>query len=335
MSKKANPTLIGIFTLVGLLIAGAGIVMFGAGKYFTHTHKLLLYFQKSTNGLSIGSDVRFAGVKIGSVKSISVLIDSKEQTKILPVVVELVETDLLLVSTDAGRRLDFSTFEGVHRAVEQGLRGSMKAQSMVTGQLYIEFDIAPDTPGFVYEESTHLYPVVPTVGPDIDEILARVSDTLKKINALDLAGLLKDFRAVLVGTTNQLAALDLKKINENVLGITQDVRKLTSDERLTHVVANLDEALVNIKEVSAKANDKFDPLMQDLNGVIAKMDTGLAKIDAAAKSMADMSNPRSPVLLRLQNVLQETERASRALKELSNDLKRNPNAVLSGKAATP
>jgi paraquat-inducible protein B len=335
MSKKASPTLIGIFTLVGLLIAGTGIVLFGAGKYFKHTHCLMLYFQKSANGLSIGSDVRFAGVKIGSVKSISVIMDRKEQSKVIPVVVELVETDLLLISSEAGDRIDFSSFEGVERAVSQGLRGAMKPQSMVTGQLYIEFDIAPDTPGYVYEKGGRLYPVVPTVGTDIDEILSRVGDTLKKINALDLAGVIGDFRGVLVGAKDQLAALNLKQINDNVIGITEDVRKVTSDEKLTHAVANLDEALSHLKDVSAKANTRFDPLMDNLNNVIAKMDTGLLKIDAAAKSMADMSNPRSPVLLRLQNVLQETERASRALKELSNDLKRAPNTLISGKAATP
>jgi paraquat-inducible protein B len=37
-------------------------------------------------------------------------------------------------------------------------------------------------------------------------------------------------------------------------------------------------------------------------------------------------------MMRLQNVLQETERASRALKELSNDLKRDPDTLLRGKA---
>lgn len=336
MSKKANPTLIGIFTLIALIIASAGIVLFGAGKYFKHTHSLLLYFQKSTNGLQIGSDVRFAGVKIGSVKSISVIMDRNEKSKILPVLVELVETDLLLITTEAGDRINFSTFEGVAKAVSQGLRGAMKPQSIVTGQLYIEFDIAPETPGFVYEtKGEHLYPVVPTVGTDIDEILSRIGDTLKKFNALDLTGIINDFRSVLVGAKDQIAALNLKEINDNVIGITQDVRKITSDEKLTHVVANLDEALVQIKEFTTKANTKFDPLVDDLKAVIAKTDEGLAKVNEAAKAMADMSNPRSPVLLRLQNVLQETERASRALKELANDLKREPNALISGKATPP
>jgi paraquat-inducible protein B len=65
---------------------------------------------------------------------------------------------------------------------------------------------------------------------------------------------------------------------------------------------------------------------------LTRADEGLARIDEAVKELAALSNPRSPVLLRLQTVLQETERASRALKELSNDLKRDPKAIISGKA---
>jgi len=336
MSKKANPTLIGIFTLVAIIVAGAGIVLFGAGKYFKNTHTLLLYFQTSTNGLQIGSDVRFAGVKIGSVKSISVIMDRNEKSKILPVLVELVETDLLLITTEAGDRIDFSSFEGVAKAVSQGLRASMKPQSILTGQLYIEFDIVPETPGFVYNaKGERLYPVVPTVGTDIDEILSRIGDSLKKLNALDLTGIIAEFRDVLVGAKDQIGALNLKAINDNVIAITSDVRKITSDDKLTHSMSNLDESLVQIREFTTKANTKFDPLMDDLSAVIAKSDASFAKVNEAAKAMADMSNPRSPVLLRLQNVLQETERASRALKELANDLKREPKALISGKATPP
>ena len=39
--------------------------------------------------------------------------------------------------------------------------------------------------------------------------------------------------------------------------------------------------------------------------------------------------------MRLQNVLEEFERASRAIKELASDLKRNPNSLLLGKDPKP
>ena len=333
MSKKASPTVIGIFTLLGIIIAGAAIVVFGAGKFFKSTHDIQLYFDKSANGLQVGSDVRFGGVRIGSVKSISVLVDRKENRKIIPVVVQLVEKDLRLISTEEGGGIDFSTFPGVAKAVSEGLRAGMKQQSLLTGQLYIEFDIAPDTPGFVYQsKGEQLYPVVPTVGTEMDELISGIGDGLKKFNALDLDGVMANLREVLVRSKDQIATLNLKEINDNIIDITKDIHKVTSNEKLTRAVENLDAALVQIDQLATKANQRFDPLLTDLNAVIAKTDAGLAKIDEAAKEISALSNPRSPVLLRLQNVLQETERASRALKELSNDLKRDPKALLSGKA---
>ena len=333
MSKKANPTVIGIFTLIGLIIAGVAIVLFGAGKFFKRTHDVLLYFDKSAYGLQVGSDVRFGGVRIGSVKSISVLVDRKENRKIIPVVVQLVEKDLSLISTEEGGGIDFSTFQGVDKAVSQGLRAGMKQQSLVTGQLYIEFDIAPDTTGFVYQSKIPpAYPVVPTVGTEIDELISGIADGLKKFNSLDLNGAMTDLRNVLASAKTQITALDMKQINDNVVGITKDVRKFTSDEKLSKAVENLDAALVQIDQLATKANNGFDPFLTDLNAVIAKTDAGMIKIDEAAREIRELSSPRSPVLLRLQNVLQETERASRALKELSNDLKRDPKALISGKA---
>ncbi len=333
MSKKASPTVIGIFTLIGIILAGAALVLFGAGKFFKRTHDILLYFDKSAYGLQVGSDVRFGGVRIGSVKSISVLVDRKENRKIIPVVVELVEKDLELIGTEEGGDMDFSSFEGVNKAVSEGLRGGMKQQSLVTGQLYIEFDIVPNTAGFVYQSKAQPpYPVVPTVGTEIDELVSGIADGLKKFNALDLDGVMAELRNVLVGAKNQIAALNLKEINNNVIDITKDVHKITSNEKLSKAVENLDSALVQIDQLATKANNGFDPLINDLNAIMAKTDAGLVKIDEAAKEITNLSNPRSPVLLRLQNVMQETERASRALKELSNDLKRDPKALISGKA---
>ncbi|MDP3849903.1 MAG: MlaD family protein [Luteolibacter sp.] len=333
MSQKASPTLIGVFTLVGLLLTAGGLVLFGAGKLFTSTHEIQLYFDKSANGLQIGSDVRFGGVRIGKVKSMSVLVDREQNRKIIPVVVELTEKELRFISADEGGGIEFSTFEGVSKAVAEGLRAGMKQQSLLTGQLYIEFDIVPDTPGFTYNgKNKHLHPVVPTIGTEMDELISGISDGIQKFNALDLDSVIKELRDVLVTANQRIEDFDTKQINENLIGITEDVRKITSDEKLTAAVDNLNQALIQIDEFAKKANRGIDPLLADLEAIMAKADTSLARIDEAAREISLLSNPRSPVLLRLQNVLQETERASRALKELSNDLKREPKALISGKA---
>ena len=203
----------------------------------------------------------------------------------------------------------------------------------IDGFIRIEFDIVPAEPGFVYRSSDgYPYPVIPTIGTEMDELIAGIADGLKKFNALDLDGVMTDLRVVLVSAKDQISSLKMKEINDNVIAITKDVRKLTSDQKLASAVENLDAALAEIDSLAKKANAGFDPLLTDLNAIIAKTDTGLARIDEAAKEISNFSNARSPVMMRLQNVLQETERASRALKELTNDLKRDPHTLIRGKA---
>ncbi|MBB5040334.1 MlaD family protein [Prosthecobacter dejongeii] len=332
MSQKANPTLIGAFTLVGLIIAGVAVVLFGAGKYFERSHKILLHFDKSAIGLMVGSDVRFGGVRIGRVASINVMVDTEKNRKIIPVVVELGEKDLKAIGTTTGVAIDFSRREGVERAVERGLRAGMKQQSLLTGLLYIEFDIVPDEPGFLYDGPTIAnYPTVPTIATEIDELIAGVADGLKKINALDLDGIVKDLRDVLKSADKQLADLNTKAISDSLLVITEDVKNFTGDKKLSLAVDNLNEALVQFRDLSAKVNQGVDPLLEDFSKVADKAAESLTRIEEAGGEITKVTNPRGPVLMRLQAVLQETERAARAITELANDLKRNPNALLMGK----
>lgn len=332
MSIKASSTMIGLFTLGGLLIAAAALVLLGAGKYFEQKHDVLMYFDKSVYGLQVGSDVRFGGVRIGRVSSISVIIDPVENRKIIPVLVELTAKDLKSVSGTGEGMIDFSSKEGVARAVKQGLRAGMKQQSLVTGQLYVEFDIVPDTAGFTYHQKNESgYPVVPTIPTEIDELISGITDGLKKINELDIAGLMTEMRDVLKGAKSQIEGLDLKEVNENITAISRDVRALTSDGRIKTSLANLDEALREIKELSAKANSNMDPLLVDIRDVAEKTKASLDKIEAATGELSKVTDPRSPLLLDFQNLLHETETASRTLRELTNDLKRNPNSLLRGK----
>lgn len=337
MSKKANSTMIGLFTLIGISITVVALILLGAGKFFEKTHKVLLYFDKSVYGLQEGSDVRFGGVRIGRVDSISVVIDTRDSKKIIPVVVELTEKGL--TSIGGGGVFDFSTEEGVKKAVKQGLRGGMKQQSLVTGQLYIEFDIKPDTEGFVYDGGgVHEHPVVPTVGTEIDELISGITDGLKKINDLDLASLLEEMKVVLKAAGTKLDGLDLEEINDNVTGITRDVKEftgelkeITADGRLARTMENLDAALKEVKDLGGKMNENVDPVLEDMRKVAESARESLEKINETVGELSKVTDARSPMLLGLRDLLRDAEVATKELRDLSNDLKRNPESLLRGK----
>ncbi len=336
MSKKTSPVFVGIFTLIGLLLGAGALVLFGAGKFFEKTSGIALYFDKSANGLLVGSEVRFGGVRIGRVSSIRVLIDPKGNRKIIPVMLELSQRDLAAIGSTSGTGIDFASEAGVAKAVREGLRARMKQQSLLTGQLYIEFDIVPGVPALVYQPDVDPgFPTVPTIGTEMDELISGVADGLRKFNSLDLGGVMKELRDVLANTKTQIAALNLKEINDNVVGITADVRGFIGSEKLANAIERMDEALVSIDALAKKADRGFDPLLEDLEKVVQQANVSLAKIEEASAEISKVTNPRAPTLLRLQTALDEVERSSRAIKELAADLKRNPNAVLLGKDHQP
>lgn len=336
MSKKASPTLIGIFTLVGLILAAGGLVLVGAGKFFEKSSNMILYFDKSANGLLVGSEVRFGGVRIGRVTSIKVIIDQKGDQKIIPVVVQLSAKDLRDVSSTSVNGIDLATESGVKAAVADGLRARMKQQSLLTGQLYIEFDIVPEVAGFIYHpEQPPPYPTVPTIGAEMDELIAGVADGLKKFNALNLEIVMQELRDVLSSAKKQIQAIQVNAINENLIGITSDIKKITGNDKLGKVVDSLDETLANLNVVSQKAKDGIDPMVSDFESFLKQADAGLIKIDKVTADVSELANPRAPVLIRVQNSLEEVERASRAIRELANDLKRNPNSILAGREDKP
>lgn len=336
MSKKANPTLIGVFTLVGLLLMGGTLVLFGTGKVFEKSSNIILYFDQSANGLLIGSEVRFGGVRIGRVTTMKVLIDPQNNRKIIPVVIELSENDLRAVGSTSGSSIDFATEAGVKRAVDEGLRAKMKQQSLLTGQLYIEFDIVPNTPGFTYvSDQKSIYPMVPTMSTEMDELIAGVADALNKFNSLDLTSAMKDLRDVIATSKTQISSLNLKAINENLVAITTDVRELTGNDHLAKAIDGLEEALNGINSLTKTVNIKIDPLMDNLDQVLKQTKSGLEKIDEATATIQQITNPRAPTLVSLQTVLGEVDRASRAITELANDLKRNPDSLVRGKAPNP
>ena len=70
MSKKANPTIVGLFFAIGLALAVTGLLIFSSRSLFHPQHKTIVYFNASLKGLNPGAPVKFRGVTIGSVVDI-------------------------------------------------------------------------------------------------------------------------------------------------------------------------------------------------------------------------------------------------------------------------
>ncbi|MGD8913255.1 MAG: MlaD family protein, partial [Candidatus Thiodiazotropha sp.] len=71
MQSKANPTLIGLFVLLSLVLALSTIFILSDGSLSHKSTRFILFFEGDVKGLQVGSPVNFRGVRVGQVESMS------------------------------------------------------------------------------------------------------------------------------------------------------------------------------------------------------------------------------------------------------------------------
>jgi paraquat-inducible protein B len=170
MSKKVSKTAIGAFVLGAVVLLVAGVLVLGAGKFFTREHVFVTYFEGSVKGLNVGSPVMFRGVKVGAVNDITIMADPATGQVTIPVIFSLQPARF------KGTRAEFQREpKSIEKAVEAGLRAQLETQSFVTGQLMVSLDFFPDKParfvGLVKE-----YPEVPSIPTPLEELQKTVEN---------------------------------------------------------------------------------------------------------------------------------------------------------------
>src|SRR5262249_4867342 len=119
----------------------------GSGRFFRRVYPAVLFFKGDVNGLKVGAPVKFKGIQVGAVKNILLslgeVIGSRDPTKPfrIPVVIELYGASI--VPRGLTGRLERKTMAKLD---ERGLRGSLKTESFVTGVLYVDLGMFPETP---------------------------------------------------------------------------------------------------------------------------------------------------------------------------------------------
>jgi len=61
---------VGLFVIIGVLLIVAGVIVFGAGKFFKKKIIIESYFDQSVQGLEVGAPLKFQGVQVGNVSEI-------------------------------------------------------------------------------------------------------------------------------------------------------------------------------------------------------------------------------------------------------------------------
>ncbi|EHU2216059.1 MCE family protein [Acinetobacter baumannii] len=186
---------------------------------------VIMYFDHSLRGLSVGAPIDFMGIEIGNVKSINAeFYNNYKQIRMC------VEAVIYPSRVENGQALNpnsniFKDF------VEHGWRAQMRTGNLLTGQNYIALDKFPKAKPATLQILSDDRVVIPTTPTELSGLQAQVSQIADKLTKFPLVEIGQDVRKTLnnmntaIESTDKLVKQLDGKVAPGLQATLDDVRK--------------------------------------------------------------------------------------------------------------
>jgi paraquat-inducible protein B len=225
---------------------------------------------------------------------------------------------------------DRSVFE---KAVTQdGLRGRLDILSLLSGQLFVSLDMYPGQPGFqLNEEEDHGFWEIPTLPSQKRELMESLTTSLANLSKADISGAVEELKTLIVDVRTDLAGLHLDQAGTNLSGALVSVKNLAENPQLKSALTNLNSALAQIDELGRSVNPKINPLLEELSADLKKAGTLFESASQTFAGLQSQVEPDSALMLELVRTLDEAGTTLNALRQLAEQIERNPSSLITGK----
>jgi paraquat-inducible protein B len=319
MNEKPHTVAIGSFIVGALLIAISGLIFLGGSGFGSDRDKVVMVFDGSVKGLSVGAPVALRGVQIGQVTDIQLIFDTDTVDVIMVVEAELSNQNI--------RRKGSATADDfTEELIARGMRAQLNTQSLLTGLLYIQLDFFPDS-AVNLADITSRYIQLPTVPTELE----RLTRGLESVNWAQLANDMKDiaaginqfigseeFQALPAGLTSALASYE--KLSDDI-----QLLLTTSGPKFNRVLDSTGDTV----ETFNKELPKFSALAEENLNLL---DDALIAFQEAMTEIDALVSADSATTYELNKALRELAQAGRALQLLAKTLEEQPEALIRGKS---
>ncbi len=329
MSKQANPTIIGVFVLGALLIALIGITVFASGKWFTKKSEFVVYFDESVNGLSVGALVKMQGVPIGKVTDIQVQLDPKTKRILTPVFIEIEhEKCEQLIQVKAFNRKQTI----MQQLIEDGLRLQLQYTSLVTGKLYIESLLRPDSPMSLMHLNKD-FAELPAIASNSQEVKKNIADAIREIQNIPFHDLFTELLIMIKNIKEITGSDDTRQaIHALATSLTELQSILKSFNSHSEAIAGYAEkTLLHSSNSMQKLDKATTPILSNVQVTIENANKTLEQFQASANSVGEVFNENAQFQQNLNGTLTEIRRSAKSLRLLADYLGRHPEAIIRGK----
>ncbi|CAM2139229.1 MULTISPECIES: intermembrane transport protein PqiB [Paraburkholderia] len=171
----------------------------------------IVTFFDSVRGLTVGAPVDFRGVEVGEVTHIYTRFDPVKRQFSIPVEISLYPERFTLryrsnARQEPGGRLTSSPHELADFLIASGFRFQLRSGNPLTGQLYVAFDMFPDSPKAKIDWS-RTPPELPTVPRTLQSLQDSLTRLLAKLNGIPFEQIGTQAQQTLQNTNEVIARL--------------------------------------------------------------------------------------------------------------------------------
>ncbi len=317
MSRKIDPTKLGLFVVSGVVALLIAIVFFGGRSMRKNTLSFDTYFNESVQGLEVGSPVKYRGVTIGTVAASDIAPDLRH----VKVSMDLYLDDVARLHLTEGAPTPKSKTK-----IPPDLRTQLVSQG-ITGVKFVQMDFF-DVKANPVENLP--FPVGEATIPSAVSTLKSLEDSI--VGAVNrIPDLVEGVMAIMLRVNRILEDFDQKKV--------PDAAKLAL-QHVDEVLLNIDGTLKDLK--TSGVIGKSAATVQNVDRAVTKMNTLLDKLDgekglfASAQkttdAFGDLGRNATGTTRELEATLREVREAAEAIRTLADELEKDPDMLLKGKA---
>ena len=270
-------------------------------QIYTRKVNFVLFFEGSVRGLDVGAPVEFKGIKIGRVVDIRLEFDHNHSSFMIPVLIELEPERIIAKGDNRGPQDTLKTL------VDQGLRARLQTGSLLTGKLFVELDMHPDTRIRLVSGQDQI-PELPTIPAELDQI----TDSIK-------------------GILTKMEKLEIDQMGEELHGMLKGLNNVANKPELAQAVTEMNDALKAFKSVMTKLDPKVEPIAENLDEAVKSGKEALANINNTLKLLDNLLRSDSPMQFRIIKMADEMAEAGRALQHFLELLEEDPQSLIFGK----
>jgi len=316
MASQKTKFVVGLFLVCGIGIALLAFIWLGMSRYFEKGKFYVTYFNESVQGLDKDSPVKYRGVSVGRVQSISVAPDSK-----LVKVVLKIETGMVL---------------------DTNMVAQLKSVG-ITGSVFVELDQKTKdevdrSPPLSFPSE---YPIVASKPSELAQILRGIDDIVNKIKALDLEGIVAKIKSSLDTIETTVQEANVKGVSRKLEGSLDQLSRILDYEHWEKILASTQSTVESANEFFVKGNRTLthvESALSQARGVIADNEQAireaLKNVNIAIEKTASLTTSADEAFSYMrQNLLvtaQNLERASENLNRFLEILAEQPSQLILG-----